>query len=185
MMCCHNSFALFRSLYVDNVPRSKGLLADSLDGIDRELLYPTIRKLLANDDGLTGYAMQTIFKTLSKEELKVLLPEIVKVANYTPPSGEMFAQEIRGAAFQFLAKNQFDEGLPAFIEYFATQNGWGCKTIQLLPLLQQYGAAASSILPQLRQLQAAWRARESANHESGNTRSKVAAEVIRSIETAN
>ena len=179
------SFALFRALYVDNVPRSKGLLVDSVAGIDRELLYPTIRHLLVNDDGLTGYAMQTIFKTLSTEELKILLPEIVKVAHDTPPSGEMFAQEIRVAAFKFLAKNQIPEGLPAFIEYFKTQNGWGCKTTLLLPLLNQYGAAARPILPQLKELQTAWQTRESAKHESGETRSKIAAELIRAIEAAN
>ncbi len=179
------SFALFRALYVDNVPRTKGLLVDSLDGIDRDLLYPTIRKLLASDDGLTGYAMQTIFKTLSSDELKILLPEIIKVASQTPPSGEMFAQEIRLAAFKYLAKNRLVEGLPAFIEYFKTQNGWGCKTVQLLPLLRQYGSAARPILPQLKQLQAAWQARETTRHESGETRSKLAAEVIHAIEAGN
>ena len=48
--------------------------------------------------------MLSIFNTLSTEELKSLLPDIVKVANDTPPSGEMFAQEIRVAAFKFLAQ---------------------------------------------------------------------------------
>jgi hypothetical protein len=178
------SFALFRALYVDNVPRTKGLLVDSLDGIDRELLYPTIRHLLASDDGLTGYAMLSIFKTLSTEELKFLLPEIVKVASETPPSGEMFAQEIRVAAFKFMAKNKLPEGLPAFIEYFKTQNGWGCKTTQLLPLLREYGPAARAILPQLKQLQAAWQISDAARHATGETRSSVAAEVIREIEAS-
>lgn len=179
------SFALFRALYVDNVPRTKGLLVDSVAGIDRDLLYPAIRRLLASDDGMTGYAMLSIFQTLSTEELRILLPEIVKVAKDTPPSGEMFAQEIRVAAFKFLAKNRIAEGLPAFIEYFKTQNGWGCKTIQLLPLLQQYGAAAAPILPQLRELLAAWKATETAKHQTGETRSNTAEKVIRAIETAN
>ncbi len=178
------AFALFRSRYVDNVPRTKGLLVDSVDGIDRELLYPAIRHLLASDDGLTGYAMLSIFKTLGIGELKILLPEIVKVANDTPPSGEMFAQEIRVAAFTFLANNKLPEGLPAFIEYFKTQNGWGCKTTRLLPLLKHYGAAARPILPQLMELQAAWQTREAAKHETGETRSTIAADVIRSIESA-
>jgi hypothetical protein len=174
------SFALFRSRYIDNVPRTKGLLVDSVEGVDRDLLYPTIKHLLGSDDGLTGYAMLSIFDTLTAEELKTMLPDIIKVAHDTQPSGEMFAQDIRVAAFQFLAKNKVAAGLPAFIEYFKTQNGWGCKTTQLLPLLKEYGAAARPILPQLQELQASWQAHEDV--AAGPPRAAIAAEVIKAIQ---
>ncbi|MEI7901351.1 MAG: DUF6288 domain-containing protein [bacterium] len=186
MQCKYLSFALFKASYVDQVPRPKGLLADSVEGVDREQLYPVLRRLLATDDGMTTFTVCSIFRTLSAEELKTLLPSIIKVAHDTAPSGEMFAHEIREEAFRFLAKNKIPEGLPAFIEYFKTQNGWGQRTTQILPLLKEYGSVARSILPQLKALQAQWKAEETKHRQDNKkeTRSSVAEDVIKVIEEA-
>jgi hypothetical protein len=175
------SFALFTSFYVD-MGQQNGLLGDSVKGVDRELLYPVIRRLLASDDGQTTTCLLSIFKTLSAGELKGLLPEILKVATNTPPSGEMFAHGIREEAFRFMARNQIPEGLPAIIQYAKTENGWGNKTKDILPFLKEYGPAARETLPQLKALQAAWKAEETAQNETKDTRSAVAAEVIKAIE---
>lgn len=175
------SFALFTSLFVD-MPQQNGLLGDSVKGVDRELLYQVIRRLLASDDGQTTTSMLPVFKTLSGEELKSLLPEILKVAKDTPPSGEMFAHGIREEAFRFMAANKIPEGLPAIIEYAKTENGWGYKTKEILPLLKEYGPAARETLPQLKALQAKWKAEETAQNQTQDTRSAVADDVIKAIE---
>ncbi|HUT61719.1 MAG TPA: DUF6288 domain-containing protein, partial [Phycisphaerae bacterium] len=175
------SFALFTSLFVD-MPQQKGLLGDSVKEVDRELLYPVIRRLLASDDGQTTTSMLPVFKTLSTDELKSLLPEILKVAKDTPPSGEMFAHTIRLEAFRFMARNKIPEGLPAILEYARTENGWGSKTREILPLLKEYGPAARETLPQLKALQAAWKAEETAQNQTQDTRSAVAEAVIKAIE---
>lgn len=176
------SYALFRADFIDQIPRPKGLISDSLEGIDRALVYPVIRRMLASDDGLGTFAVRSIFKTLSTEELKTLKPELVKVAHDTAPSGEMFAQEIRVEAMKFMAKNKIVEGLPVFIEYAKTQNGWGQRTREILPLLKEYGPAARKLLPQLKALQAAWKTEEIAKNQTKDTRSSVAEEVIKAIE---
>ena len=179
------SYALFRADYIDQIPPQPGLIANSLDGVDRDLVYPALRRMLASDDGLGTFAVHSIFKTLSTGELKTLEPEIIKAANDTPPSGEMFAQGIRVEAMKFLAKNQIIKGLPVFIEYAKTQNGWGQQTREILPLLKEYGAAARDILPQLKALQAAWKTQEIANNQTKDTRSEVAEDVIKFIESTN
>ena len=168
------SYALFRADFIDQIPTQPGLVANSLEGIDRDLVYPAIRRMLACDDGLGTFAVRSIFKTLNTEELKTLAPEIVKVAHDTAPSGEMFAQEIRVAALKFMANNKIPEGLPVFIEYARTQNGWGQRTAAILPLLKEYGPAALEILPQLKALQATWK--------PDDKRSTAALEVIKEIE---
>lgn len=180
------AFALFRADFVDQVPRDAGLISQSMDGVDRELAYPVIRRMLACDDGLGTFAMRSVFKTLSLDELQTLMPSIVKAAHDTAPSGEMFAQEIRFEALRFMADNKVREGLPVFIEYARTQNGWGSKTKEVLPLLEQYGAAAREILPELRALQEKWAAEDAKRDEKPTERTKatVAAEVIRAIESA-
>lgn len=176
------SYALFRADFIDQIPPQPGLVANSLDGIDRELVYPALRRMLASDDGIGTFAVRSMFKTLSTDELKTLEPEIIKVANDTAPSGEMYAQEIRVDALRFLAKNNIIKGLPVFIEYAKTQNGWGQRTREILPLLKEYGPAARDILPQLKALEAAWKAQEKANNQTKDTRSAVAADVIKAIE---
>ena len=112
------------------------------------------------------------------------MPSIVKVANDTAPSGEMFAQEIRVNALRFMATNRIPEGLPVFIEYARTQNGWGQKTTEILPLLKEYGADARKILPELKELCATWKAQETAHKQTGVTRASVAEDVIKAIEAA-
>lgn len=184
VMCRYLNYALFKAGYRDCLPRPDGLLADSLEGVDRELLYPVIRRMLTLDDGLCRTYTGCVLKTLSREELQPLVPDIVKVAHDTAPSGEMFAQDIRVRALQFLAGNKIAEGLPAFIEYARTQNGWGQRTIEILPLLKEYGPAARPVLPALTELHAAWKAQEGAQKPTGETRASVAADVIKAIEAA-
>ena len=176
------SYALFRADFIDQIPPQPGLVANSLDGIDRDLVYPALRRMLASDDGIGTFAVRSMFKTLSTDELNTLEPEIIQVANRTAPSGEMYAQEIRVDALRFLAKNKIVKGLPVFIEYARTQNGWGQRTRDILPLLKDYGPAARDILPQLKALEATWRAQELATNQTKDTRSAVAAEVIKTIE---
>lgn len=186
MQCKYLSFALFKASFVDQVPRPTGLLAHSVEGVDKELLYPVLRRLLATDDGMTTFTVCSIFNTMGPEELKPLLPSIVKVAHDTAPSGEMFAHEIRENAFRFMAKNEITDGLPAFIEYFKTQNGWGQRTTKILPLLKEYGAAAKPILPELKELHKIWMEQESVRKQDNKkeTKSGVAEDVIRAIEEA-
>ena len=184
------TFALFRADYIDQIPRQDGLISHSLEGVDRELVYPVVRRMLASDDGLATMAMRSIFQTLSLDELNSLLPSIVNVANRTAPSGEMFAQEIRVEALRFMANHQIREGLPVFIEYARTQNGWGSKTKEILPLLLKYGAEARAILPELRALESLWLKQDAARDEqqSANSTEKsktqVIAEVIAAIDAA-
>ncbi len=188
------TFALFRADYIDQIPRQDGLISHSLVGVDRELVYPVVRRMLASDDGLATMAMRSIFQTLSLDELNSLLPSIVNVANRTAPSGEMFAQEIRVEALRFMANHQIREGLPVFIEYARTQNGWGSKTKEILPLLLKYGAEARAILPELRALESLWLKQDAARDEqqSANSTEKsktqviaeVIAEVIAAIDAA-
>lgn len=176
------SFALFRADFVDQVPNRPGLLASSIPASDRELAIPAIRRMLASDDGLATMSVRSIFRTLTPRELESLLPDIVSAATTTTPSGEMFAHEIRLEAMRFLAAHRIAAGVPVIMEYAATQDGWGNKTKEALPLLKEFGAEAAPVLPDLRRLAARWKSKEAETHEEGVTRSTVAADVIAALE---
>ena len=146
-------FALFMSGYADNAPR-RGLLADSLDGVDRQLLYPAVRRMLTIDDGLARAQMAAVYGKLKEDELDLLWPDILRAVKRPAPSGEMFADGIREAGVQLLAKHHIKEGMRVCIEYAKNQNPWASENRmgRILGALRLYGAAAKEVLPDLREL---------------------------------
>ena len=145
--------ALFMSSYCDNTPR-RGLLADSLDGVDRQLLTPAVKRMLAQDDGLARSQLACVYGKLSDEELEPLWPDIVRAVERPAPSGEMFADGIREAGIQLLAKHHIKEGMRLCVAYARNQNPWGSQDRigRILAPLKSYGAAAREVLPELKEL---------------------------------
>ena len=164
------------------MPIANGLVAGSVDGVDRTLLYPAVRSLLALDDGMGTSGMLSVFKTLNNDDFKALTPSLVKVASETAPSGEMFAQGVRLHAIQYFARNKVPEGLPAIMQYLRTQNGWGNQIINVLKELAKYGVAAKPLLPELIQLRDGWKLME--KDQKGETRAGTASAIIKMIEDA-
>ena len=89
----------------------KSILPGSLDGVDRPLLYATIKELLANEDGCIRGLVASVYPMLSPEDAKALLPEIVKATHTTAPSGEMFAYGIPRA---YRSHRPLAESLPCW-----------------------------------------------------------------------
>jgi HEAT repeat protein len=145
--------ALFLSGYVDNAPR-RGLLADSLDGVDRQLLYPAFKRMLTLDDGLARSQLASVYGKLSDEELDQLWPDILRAVEKPALSGEMFADGIRVAGLQLLAKHHVKEGMRVCIDYARNQNPWASENRmwEIMTALKAYGAAAKEVLPDLREL---------------------------------
>jgi hypothetical protein len=146
-------FALFMSGYADNAPR-RGLLADSLEGVDRQMLFPAIKRMLVIDDGLARAQMGAVYGKLKDDELDLLWPDILRAVERPAPSGEMFADGIREAGVQVLAKHHIKEGMRVSVEYAKSQNPWGSESRmgRILAPLKLYGAAAKELLPDLREL---------------------------------
>ena len=74
------SFALF-----DN----GGMLSRSLEGVDREALYKAVRAGLKNQDGRARGSIGSVYRNLSAEDIKPLLPAIYQAIIEPAPSGEM------------------------------------------------------------------------------------------------
>ncbi len=140
------TFALF--------DRRAGLLRRSLDGVDRELLYEAVRAGLTNQDGRSRGSLGSVYQQLSYEELKPLLPAIYEATATPAPSGIMFADEIRLAGIDLLAKHRLEEGMALCLDIMNI-NSWGEKRriAHCLETLNTYGAAAKPLVPRLRQLQ--------------------------------
>lgn len=140
------TFALF--------DRGDGLLGRSLEGVDREALYKAVRAGLNNQDGRARGSFNSVYRNLSFEEIKPLLPTIYQAIIEPAPSGEMFADEIRVEGVRLMAEHRVEEGLRACVNYARDQNPWASerRTPELMKILLSYGTHAKSVIPELTQL---------------------------------
>jgi hypothetical protein len=126
------------------------ILSKSLDGVDRSLLYATLKEVLANEDGLIRGLAAGIYPMLSAEDAKALLPQIVAAIRKNAPSGEMFRYEIRWAGLNLLARFRIREGMGLCVDLM-NEFEWGRDQNQCLKPLKKYGGAAKEVIPRLRE----------------------------------
>ena len=136
------SFALF-----DN----DGLLGRSLEGVDRPSLYKAVRAGLKNEDGRARGSIGSVYRHLSLEEIKPLLPAIHEAIVQPAPSGEMFADGIRVEGLRLLSQHHIEEGINALVIYTRDQNPWASqeRTPELMKILLTYGTHAKAAIPEL------------------------------------
>ncbi|TWU35359.1 hypothetical protein Q31b_54550 [Novipirellula aureliae] len=134
--------------------RRGGLIGQSLEGVDRELLLNAVRVGLQNEDGRARGSLGSVYENLTYDEIKPLLPAIHQAIVEPAPSGIMFASGIRLSGVALLAKHRIREGMPLCIQIMEIDK-WGKKNriTQCLATLETYGAAAKAVLPELRQLE--------------------------------
>jgi hypothetical protein len=128
-----------------------GMLGRSLDGVDREALYKAVRAGLKNQDGRARGSIGSVYRNLSAEDIKPLLPAIYQAIIEPAPSGEMFADSIRVEGLRLLAKHRIKEGISACVNYTRDQNPWDSqeRTPELMKILLTYGTNAKSVIPEL------------------------------------
>ena len=117
-----------------------GMLARSLEGVDREALYAAVRSGLRNEDGRARGSIGSVYRVLSYEEVKPLLPAIHEAIVKPAPSGIMFSSGIRLKGLELLAKHRIKEGIPLCIPLMDIHS-WGKKAriASCLKTLEMYG----------------------------------------------
>lgn len=140
--------ALFQS---SPYAEDKGLLAESIEGIDDGLLIPAFRNLLYCQSGAERSMLSQPVLKLTPAQREHLWPELVDALTEVAPSGIMFASGIRLTVAGLLADNHIEEGMALLLEYVKYQKGHGNRerTKQVIPMLKQYGVHAKRVLPQL------------------------------------
>lgn len=126
---------------------------DSLDGVDHVKLHTAIARGLQNQDGRVRSEISEIYGRLSYDQLRPLLPVVLEAVEKPAPSGEMFADGVRLNGLRVLATHHIKEGMQATADYLRTQNPWASeeRTPEILEVLNHYGAAASIVVPHLKE----------------------------------
>ncbi len=139
------SFALFNT--------HGGMLGRSLEGVDRDMLFKAVRGGLQNEDGRARGSIGSVYRNLSYEELKPLLPEIRRAIAEPAPSGIMFADGIRTSGLELFAKHHIDDGIELLADYARNQKKHGSqkRIVQVMAMLEKYGAHAQRVIPHLKE----------------------------------
>lgn len=131
-----------------------GMLSRSLEGVDRPALYKAVQAGLKNQDGRARGSIGSVYRHLSFEEIKPLLPAIHEAIMQPAPSGEMFADQIRVEGLRVLAQHHIAEGVAALVKYTRDQNPWASqnRTPELMKILLAYGTHAKAVIPELEKI---------------------------------
>ena len=131
-----------------------GMLGRSLDGVDRPALYKAVQAGLKNQDGRARGSIGSVYRNLSLDEIKPLLPAIHEAIVKPAPSGEMFADEIRVEGLRVLAQHHIEEGMAALTRYTREQNPWASqiRTPEIMKILLNYGSQAKAVIPELEKI---------------------------------
>ncbi len=150
--------ALFSPYPGSRTPKS--ILADSLAGVDRALLYPAVQSLLQNEDSVVRSSVQKVFDDLNESDLVVLLPAIIRAVEKLAPSNEMFGDGIRLAGLDLLSRLHIREGMALCVSVMEPSRwGAGNRIKSCLDYLPRYGTHAKSLLPELKEIRAQFIAR--------------------------
>ncbi len=133
----------------------KGLLRSSIKGVDPELLYPAIRVVSRNADGMARSTLSdTLTNQLALADVAALAPDILEAIHSPAPADTMFVNDIRLAGVRTLARFHYREAIPAALALARTQSPHGSerRTGQIMTELLRYGTAAKVAIPELKKL---------------------------------
>ena len=169
----------------------KGLLRKGVKDADPQLLYPVVRAISRNADGMARATLRELFENhLTAEDVQALAPDILAAVEVRAPADTMFGNEIRMAGFKALTKYHFQEGIQAGFLLAKTQGGHGSekRTGEIMKVLVGYGTAARQAVPGLLELindfNAQCERKEFPAGELNRRRVRAVEEAIKSIEAA-
>jgi len=160
----------------------KSILSESLEGVDRDLLYPAIRAVLENEDGCTRGLVGRVYDKLTDRDVVALLPAIVKAIRHSAPSDMMFADSVRLAGLDLLSRLHIREGMALCVDLMDPDRwGQGRRIPRCLAFLERYGGNARPLIPRLEKVREAIIGRDRRNKDK-NAVAVAIAETIAKIE---
>jgi len=127
---------------------------DPLKNVDREMLYPAMKKLLKHTSARTRGSWAYAFKYLNERDVGVLAQDIFEVTRNVAPHYPMFGDVPRAYGLDLMVRFRLKEGVELCIETLEPRAWGGSNRLpHRFATLQKYGGAAKSALPKLK----AWR----------------------------
>jgi HEAT repeat protein len=133
----------------------KGLLGQSIAGIDSKLIYPAFLAVVKNPNGMARATLTDIVeKHFSEEDVKQLAPDLLEAIMVPCSADTMYRTDIRMSAFLALSKYHYKEAINAGVFFAKNQGGHGSqwRTEKIVNIIANYGSAAHDAIPGLNEL---------------------------------
>jgi hypothetical protein len=128
-----------------------GGLTDALKKADPKMVLEAVRVASKNAGNRPRGSVGRFLESLTADDVRRLLPEIVELAVSHGPADTMFSRQPRVSAFKVLVKYHFQEGIQA--APLVAKGKYGChNAVEIMAGLETYGSAAREIIPDLKQL---------------------------------
>jgi hypothetical protein len=131
----HHQLAMLL-FYDGNAYGPKGVLAKSIKGVDRKLLWPAVRAVAKTPAGQGRSTVGSIYKQLTQDEVVELADAIIESVRLSAPADAMFAKGVRARGVDALEKYGFAEGIALGTAIGDRDSKHAAK------VLGKYGAAA-------------------------------------------
>jgi hypothetical protein len=132
--------------YNGNAYGPKGILYNTITGVDRNLLYPAIRAVAATPIGQARSTLASIYPLLTKADTLAVADAVVDSVKDFAPSDRMFAASVRQSGFDLMWKYDVAEGVPTGMKYIVDTVP-GNRTAALLTL-EKFAASYTTITPE-------------------------------------
>ena len=123
----------------------KGILWDSVDGIDRNLLYPAIRAMAKTPIGLSRSTLERTYDNLTYDDVLAVSDAIVDSVINRSPADKMFSIGVRRGGVAALRKHGIAEGVPGCMVF--TGDEVGGRRREGLELLGTFGGSVHTVQP--------------------------------------
>jgi len=144
-----------------------------LEGLDRELLYPAVAKLMKDPSGRVRGCGAYPLKFFTREDTAAMAQAIYDLVKVSAPNYMMFDDLPRQYGLDLLARHRIEEGLDLCCETLEERWGKSVRFPHRMQTLREYAGNARPVLPWLREMR--WKCR------SGDQRQLIE-DAIRAVE---
>jgi hypothetical protein len=143
-----NGRLAFTLFYPGGAYGGPGLLSKSITGVDRSFLYPAIRAISKNPDGLSRSSLRSTYGLLTFTDVLALAPEIVTSIENLCEANTMFGNGVRLTGIDMLARYRIAEGVP-LTKIVIEQDGVGRadREVNCLQVFEQYAGGVRLVTP--------------------------------------
>jgi hypothetical protein len=137
-----------------------GLLAESIDGVDKQELLVLARRILRHPNGRARGHITSLYKLLTPQDLKPIMPDIIASIE-RPAWSVMFSNGVREDGLAYLAEHHIAEGLTQLMKIMDPDSPRGNEGYWFAPrvvkYLEHYRGAAKPYLSKLKENAARYR----------------------------
>jgi hypothetical protein len=142
----------YAPLYFDGILPKYAEGEDPLEGVDRELLYAAVRKLMRSSSGRVRGCGVYVLRFFTREDTAAMAQPIWDIIAEAAPNYVMFDDLPRQYGLDLFARHRISEGIDLCFQTLEDRWGKGVRFQNRCRTLQAYAGNAKAYLPRLKEM---------------------------------